>query len=85
MSVDLKATADFSEFTYLLKEHYLTKYSYETDCSDNCFICSGNKMFVVVCTWVDPPYVIMQSPLKHNTQSSYIQLQIKETVLGLAF
>ena len=39
-SVDLKATAYFSEFTYLLKENYLRKYSSETDCSDNCFSCS---------------------------------------------
>ena len=41
LSLDLKATADFSEFAYLLKESYLTRYSSETDCLDNCFSCSG--------------------------------------------
>ena len=38
LSLDLKATADFSEFTYLLKESYLTRYSSETECLDNCLV-----------------------------------------------
>ena len=40
LSVDLKATAEFTEFECLLKEKYLAKYSLETDCLDNCFSCS---------------------------------------------
>ena len=43
LSVDLKSTAEFTEFEYLLKENYLSKYNLETDCFvDNCFSCSAN-------------------------------------------
>ena len=40
LSVDLKSTADLAEFELLLKEKYLSQYSLETDCSDNCFSCN---------------------------------------------
>ena len=40
LSVDLKSTADLAEFKLLLKEKYLSQYSLETDCSDNCFSCN---------------------------------------------
>ena len=43
LSVDLKSTAEFTEFEYLLKESYLAKYNLNTDCFvDNCFSCSAN-------------------------------------------
>ena len=38
----LKSTADFAEFELLLKEKYLSQYSFETDCSDNCFSCNAD-------------------------------------------
>ena len=42
LSVDLKSTAEFTEFEYLLKQQFLAKYSLETDCLYNCFSCSAN-------------------------------------------
>ena len=39
LSLDLKATADPIEFGNLLKRNYLSQYSYETDCSEDCFNC----------------------------------------------
>ena len=39
LSLDLKATADPIEFGISLKRNYLSQYSYETDCSDDCFNC----------------------------------------------
>ena len=39
LSVDLKATSDAEEFKILLKEKYISKYSYDTDCPDNCYSC----------------------------------------------
>ena len=42
LSIDLKSTADFAEFEMLLKEKYLSQYSLETDCPDNCFSCNAN-------------------------------------------
>ena len=41
LSVDLKSTAEFIEFEYLLKQQFLAKYSFETDCLYNCFSCSA--------------------------------------------
>ena len=40
LNIDLKSTADLAEFQLLLKEKYLSQYSLETDCSDNCFSCN---------------------------------------------
>ena len=40
LSVDLKSTAELTEFKYLLKEKFLANYSLETNCLDNCFSCS---------------------------------------------
>jgi hypothetical protein len=39
LSIDLKSTADLAEFELLFKDKYLSQYSLETDCSDNCFSC----------------------------------------------
>ena len=39
LSLDLKATADPIEFGNLLKRNYLSQYSYETDCFEDCFNC----------------------------------------------
>ena len=39
LSVDLKATSDAEEFKIMLKEKYISEYSYETDCPDNCYSC----------------------------------------------
>ena len=40
LNIDLKSTADLAEFELLLKEKYLSQYSLETDCSDDCFSCN---------------------------------------------
>ena len=32
LNIDLKSTADYLEFKSLLKENFLSSYSYETDC-----------------------------------------------------
>ena len=42
LSIDLKSTADLVEFEQLLKEKYLSQYSLETDCPDNCFSCNAD-------------------------------------------
>ena len=42
LNIDLKSTADLAEFELLLKEKYLSQYSLETDCSDNCFSCNAD-------------------------------------------
>ena len=39
LDIELKATADAAEFKVLLKEKLSNKYSYETDCPDNCYSC----------------------------------------------
>ena len=39
LNVDLKATADYLEFKSLLKENFLSSYSYETDCYGECYSC----------------------------------------------
>ena len=41
LDIDLKSTAEEEEFQILLKEKYLSQYSYETDCSGNCYSCNG--------------------------------------------
>ena len=41
LSIDLKSTADFAEFELLLKEKYLSQYSLEPDCPNNCFSCNA--------------------------------------------
>ena len=41
LSVDLKSTAEITEFEYLLKQQFLAKYCLETDCLYNCFSCSA--------------------------------------------
>ena len=42
LSIDLKSTADLAEFELLLKEKYLSQYSLDTDCPDNCFSCKAD-------------------------------------------
>ena len=42
LSLELKSTADPMEFDKMLKEQILSKYSYETDCQENCFSCKKN-------------------------------------------
>ena len=43
LSIDLKSTAEFTEFEYLIKESYLAKYNLETDCFvDHCFSYSAD-------------------------------------------
>ena len=39
LDIELKATADAAEFKVLLKQKLSNKYSYETDCPDNCYSC----------------------------------------------
>ena len=39
LNVDLKVTADYLEFKSLLKENFLSSYSYETDCYGECYSC----------------------------------------------
>ena len=40
LSLELKATADPTEFDQLLKQKFISQYSYETDCQDNCYSCN---------------------------------------------
>ena len=42
LSLELKATADPIEFDILLKRKFISQYSYETDCPNNCFNCKTN-------------------------------------------
>ena len=41
LSLELKATADPTEFDQLLKQKFISQYSYETDCQDNCYSCNN--------------------------------------------
>ena len=41
LSLELKATADALEFESMLKRYYLSKYTSETDCSQDCFACNA--------------------------------------------
>ena len=42
LKLELKATADATEFDYLLRQNFLSQYNYETDCPQNCFNCNTN-------------------------------------------
>ena len=39
LSIDLKSTADATDFQQLLKDHYLSKYNIESQCEGPCFSC----------------------------------------------
>ena len=39
LSLELKSTADAQEFDLLLKQKFLSLYSFETDCPHNCYSC----------------------------------------------
>ena len=41
LSLELKSTADPTEFDQLFKQKILSQYSYETDCPENCFSCNS--------------------------------------------
>ena len=41
LNLELKATADPTEFDYMLKQNFISRYKYETDCPHNCFSCNG--------------------------------------------
>ena len=40
LCLELKATANYTEFDQLLKQKLISQYSHETDCPDNCFSCN---------------------------------------------
>ena len=40
LDIDLKATGELAEFKTMLKEKYLSQYSFETDCLGDCYSCS---------------------------------------------
>ena len=40
LSLELKATADPTEFDNLLRQNILSKYNFETDCPHDCFSCN---------------------------------------------
>ena len=40
LSLELKATADPQDFDNMLKQNFLSKYNYETDCPHDCFTCN---------------------------------------------
>ena len=42
LDLDLKATGDKAEFENLLKEEYLSQYSFETDCLGKCYSCNAS-------------------------------------------
>ena len=42
LDIDLKATGDKAEFENLLKEKYLSQYSFETDCLGKCYSCNAS-------------------------------------------
>ena len=42
LDIELKATADITEFQEMLNRKLLSQYSYETDCTRNCFSCNNN-------------------------------------------
>ena len=41
LSLELKATADPTDFETMLKNYYLSTYKSEPDCSYDCFICNA--------------------------------------------
>ena len=42
LSIDLKSTADETEFQQLLKDKFLTNYSLENNCIGPCYSCGTN-------------------------------------------
>ena len=42
LNLDLKATAEPLEFEAMLKRYYLSKYEFESNCSQDCFSCNFN-------------------------------------------
>ena len=42
LSIDLKSTADATDFQQLLKDHYLSKYNSESQCEGPCFSCDAD-------------------------------------------
>ena len=40
LSLEIKATADAIEFDDMLRRKYLSQYSYEIDCPDDCYNCN---------------------------------------------
>ena len=40
LSLESKATADPTEFDDLLRQNFLSKYNFETDCPHDCFSCN---------------------------------------------
>ena len=42
LDIDLKSTAEESEFEILLKEKFLSQYKFQTDCSHDCYSCFGS-------------------------------------------
>ena len=40
LDIDLKATGELAEFKTMLKEKYLSQYSFETDCLGDCYSCN---------------------------------------------
>ena len=42
LNLDLKATAEPLEFEAMLKRYYLSKYEFESNCSQDCFSCNLN-------------------------------------------
>ena len=43
LNIDLKSTADNEEFQQLLKDNYLSNYSYTIECTSSCFSCGNNN------------------------------------------
>ena len=42
LDIELKATGDKADFENLLKEKYLSQYSFETDCLGKCYSCNAS-------------------------------------------
>ena len=42
LSLELKATADPQDFDNMLKQNFLSKYNYESDCPHDCFTCNDH-------------------------------------------
>ena len=67
LSVDLKATADFSEFTYLLKENYLKSTALKQIAKIIALVAVEIKFCFVVCICVEHPSVTIHLPFNHYT------------------
>ena len=46
LSIDLKAIADPIDFDLSLKRKFLSQYSFETDCPNDCFNCNRNSILI---------------------------------------